>query len=124
MEQLYLLDHQQGAEFRGKSFDEILIREDSGPMRSTVSIIIVPGAGSPDRYRGATCSIPGAFVSSAWGRIRKVGSHERSGLELFDDLVTGSGVSSRGSLICRKIRRDIQRRRRQPSGSFSTSPGW
>jgi hypothetical protein len=81
MEQLYLLGHQQGAEFRGESFDEILIREDSGPMRSTVSIIIVPGAGSPDRYRGATCSIPGAFVSSAVGTAYiRAGSHERSGL--------------------------------------------
>jgi hypothetical protein len=98
MEQLYLLGHQQGAEFRGESFDEILIREDSGPMRSTVSIIIVPGAGSPDRYRGATCSIPGAFVSSAVGTasLKKSGATTRSGVEVFDDPLTGSGASSRG----------------------------
>jgi hypothetical protein len=27
MEELYLLGHQQGTEFRGKAFDEILVRE-------------------------------------------------------------------------------------------------
>jgi hypothetical protein len=40
LEQLYLLGHEQRAELRGEAFDEILVREHSGPMRSTVGVII------------------------------------------------------------------------------------
>jgi len=39
-QELYLLGHQQGAEFRGEAFDEILIRKHSGPMCATVGVVI------------------------------------------------------------------------------------
>lgn len=67
MEQLYLLDHQQGAKFRGKSFDEILIREDSGPMRSTVSIIIVPGAVHQTGTEGRPVPFQERLYPAPWG---------------------------------------------------------
>ena len=40
VQELYLLGHYQGAELRGEAFDEILVREHSGPMRATVGVII------------------------------------------------------------------------------------
>ena len=40
MEELYLLGHHQGTKFRSEAFDEIPVREHSGPMRSTVGVVI------------------------------------------------------------------------------------
>ena len=40
VEELYLLGHEQGAELRGESFDEIFVRVYAGPMRATVGVII------------------------------------------------------------------------------------
>src|SRR5215469_11107366 len=40
VEELYLLGHQQGAEFRGEAFDEILVRVHGCPMSTTVGVII------------------------------------------------------------------------------------
>jgi hypothetical protein len=39
VQELYLLGHQQGAEFRGEALDEILVRKHSRPMRATVGVI-------------------------------------------------------------------------------------
>src|ERR1700739_315443 len=40
VQELYLLGHQQGAEFRGEAFDEIFVGRHTCPMRATVGVII------------------------------------------------------------------------------------
>jgi hypothetical protein len=40
VEELYLLGHQQGAEFRGEALDEIFVCVHGCPMRATVGVII------------------------------------------------------------------------------------
>jgi hypothetical protein len=40
VQELDLLGHQQGTEFRSETLDEIFVREHSGPVGATIGVII------------------------------------------------------------------------------------
>src|ERR1700747_3153607 len=50
--ELYLLGHQQGAELRGESLDEIFVGRHTRPMRATVGVIIE----FPKMYKLINCA--------------------------------------------------------------------